>query len=91
MNNNRLRMKLLRAAVVESLDNCDPTRSHELSPSRRIATRAQSNRAVRRLLTWSVLALAAIALLAALFSRPSAPVDPLPNIGADGLLITQEP
>lgn len=56
--------RLARASIIESLDAMDPTRSHELLPSQRIAAERASGRVMRTAFT----AMAGIASLAVLVS-----------------------
>lgn len=43
--------RLARASIIDSLDAMDPTRSHELLPSQRIANERASSRAMRTAFT----------------------------------------
>jgi hypothetical protein len=59
--------RTLAHGLIESIDRCDPTRSHESKPSARMSARRQEWRLIRAIafaiLSASALSAAAIALL----------------------------
>jgi len=93
--NARLQMKLLRqpqprvplsliGSLVDSIDFTDPTRSHELAPSKRMASRHSSRRTLRRLACSLLLIALLCGVLALVFQRSPAVESPTIPVAAAG-------